>query len=98
MTAGVTHFQRLGVTGPPPKVRLHGEATTPLVSPFVGYGFRVPTQMCHWGLPQCLPTMPLPERERPTMPHSVSLTMSQKPNHHRHDLHRPQACDQGCCR
>jgi len=24
--------------------------------------------------------MPLPERERPTMPHSVSLTMSQKPN------------------
>jgi len=70
MTAGVAHFQRLGVTGPPPKVRLHGEVTTPLVSPFVGYGFRVPTQMCHWGLPQCLPTMP----------HSVSLTMSQKPN------------------
>ena len=58
MTAGVAHFQRLGVTGPPPKVRLHGEATTPLVSPFVGHGFRVQTQTCHWGLPQCLPTMP----------------------------------------
>ena len=42
MTAGVAHYQRLGVTGPPPKVRLHGEATTPLVSPFVGHGFHSP--------------------------------------------------------
>ncbi len=43
MTAGVAHFQRLGVTGLPPKVRLLGEVTTPLVSSFVGYGFRVQT-------------------------------------------------------